>query len=287
MSGALSTHPKGAQFRFGVVAEVDAARARVKVRLPEQADLLTTWLPVVSPLAYQDRVLALPRVGAQVALLTDAYCEDGVCLGSIYSSPDPVPAGTDGQQFGVWYEDGTVVRYDQAQGELLADLSAPQGTARVTSQQVEAKAAEGMTLESRQMSASAGEGMTLSAGQGLGLSAATIDLSAASRLTLSAPALSVSGGGTDLTLAGGGLALAALELALAARDLALSADAGLTLAALELAVAATTVAITAAQAVDLAAPVIRLAATSEVTLTAPSIRLSGLTVINAAGDIDI
>ncbi len=86
MSGALSTHPKGAQFRFGVVDQVDAARARVRVRLPEQADLLTTWIPVVSPLAHQDRILALPRVGAQVALLTDACCEDGVCLGSIYSN---------------------------------------------------------------------------------------------------------------------------------------------------------------------------------------------------------
>lgn len=257
MSTPLSTHPKGAQFRFGVVAEVDAARARVKVRLPEQADLLTTWIPVASPLAHQDRVLALPRVGAQVALLTDAQCEDGVCLGSIYSNPDPVPADTDGQQFGVWYEDGTVVRYDQALGELLADLSTPQGTARVTSKQIaaeasadlDATAAEGMTLQSRQMSASAGEGMTLSAGQGMGLSAGAIDLTGTERIGLAAPALAVSGSGASFSVQDGVVTIQGAQVIITGDDR------------------------------------VEILAGAEVTITAPVIRLVGITTIE--GDIDI
>lgn len=257
MSTALSTHPKGAQFRFGVVDQVDAARARVRVRLPEQADLLTTWIPVVSPLAHQDRALALPRVGAQVALLTDAYCEDGVCLGSIYSNPDPVPADTDGQQFGVWYEDGTVVLYDQAKGELLADLSTPQGTARVTGKQIAAEAsadvsataAEGMTLQSRQMSASAGEGMTLSAGQGMGLSAGAIDLTGTERIGLAAPALEVSGSGASFAVQDGVVTIQGAQVIITGDDR------------------------------------VEILAATEVTITAPVIRLVGITTIE--GDIDI
>jgi phage baseplate assembly protein V len=129
--GTKGAHPKTGQFRFGIVTEVDAARARVKVRLPEQGDLVTQWLPVASRTAHKDGHYGLPEAGNQVALLTDQFCEDGICLGAIYSDPHPIPVGAGAGHWGTWFEDGTVIRYDKTAHGLLVDLSATQGPIQI------------------------------------------------------------------------------------------------------------------------------------------------------------
>ena len=166
----MSAHPKTGQFRYGIVTEVDARRARVKVRLPEQGDMVTTWLPMTSATAMQDRHYGLPAPGSQVALLTDALCEDGVVLGSIYSDPDPIPGGADASQFGTWFEDGTVIRYSKSEHGLLVDLAAAQGAITIKCQAATVQA-ESLAVTS------SGAALTIN-GAAVSLSSAGLDLTA-------------------------------------------------------------------------------------------------------------
>lgn len=94
----------------GVVVEIDAGRAAVKVRYPEY-DLVSGWLPVVLPLAAGARVFALPRVGSQVVVLADRDLDDAVVVGCIYSQADPPPAAG-ARVLIVETEDGTKVTID-------------------------------------------------------------------------------------------------------------------------------------------------------------------------------
>jgi len=121
------SHPKTAQLRFGIVTKVDPKKHLLKARLPEQGDLETHWLAMLGRWTFKDRHYGLPMVGAQVALLTDACCEDGVCLGSIYSQEDKIPPGFDEFQFGARFEDLAILKYHKKKHELTVDLSACQG----------------------------------------------------------------------------------------------------------------------------------------------------------------
>ena len=173
----MSAHPKTGQFRYGIVTEVDAARARIKVRLPEQGDLVTTWLPMTSPTAMKDRHYGLPEPGSQVALLTDALCEDGVVLGSIYSDPDPIPGGADAAQFGTWFEDGTIIRYHKGEHGLLVDLSAAQGAITIQCQAASVTA-ETVSVQAETVSVTtAGAGLVITGGEAR-VTAATVALAA-------------------------------------------------------------------------------------------------------------
>lgn len=134
-------HPKTGQFRYGVIAEIDAARSRVKVRLDEQNGLVTHWLPITAQKSLKDKCYWMPEPGEQVALLTDQHCEDGVVIGAIYSDPDPTPGeDLDHQHFGTWFEDGTVIRYRKDEHGLLVDLSACQGSITIKCQAVSIEA---------------------------------------------------------------------------------------------------------------------------------------------------
>lgn len=180
----MSAHPKTGQFRYGIVTEVDAGRARLKVRLPEQGDLVTTWLPMTSPTAMKDRHYGLPEPGSQVALLTDAQCEDGVVLGSIYSDPDPIPGGADAAQFGTWFEDGSVIRYHKGEHGLLVDLSAAQGAITIKCQAA--------TVQAETLSVTtSGAGLEISGGAAR-LTAATLTVEA-NAVDLAAPTIAVTG----------------------------------------------------------------------------------------------
>jgi phage baseplate assembly protein V len=180
----MSEHPKTGQFRYGIIEEVDASRARVRVRLPEQSDLVTGWLPVAQAGSLKDRHYGMPQKGSQVALLTDRHCEDGVCLGAIYSDPDPIPEGADAEQFGTWFEDGTLIRYHKGEHGLLVDLSACQGALTIKCQSARVEATD-LTAQVTTLTATA---TTLTATAG----GASLSIGAAG-LALAAPAITLTG----------------------------------------------------------------------------------------------
>ena len=78
-------------FKRGVVKEVDAATARVKVTFADEDGNESHWLQVGQPAAGGNKVYMMPDVGSQVHCLLDWDGEDGVVLSAAYSEADPPP----------------------------------------------------------------------------------------------------------------------------------------------------------------------------------------------------
>lgn len=109
--------------RTGIVSQVDAATHRVRVRWPAHDNVESQWLQVASAAALATRSFGLPRVGEQVVALLDDRAEDGVVIGSIFSSADPPPAvGATVRR--VEWPDGAAVEYDPATERMRVTLPA-------------------------------------------------------------------------------------------------------------------------------------------------------------------
>lgn len=108
---ALQRHPA---FRPGLVQDQDPATGRVRVQFPDRDNVISWWLPVVTPKSQNDKIYWLPDVGEQVVVLMDEHDEYGAVMGSIFSEPDAPPAGMTADKFHVTFKDGTAVEYDRA-----------------------------------------------------------------------------------------------------------------------------------------------------------------------------
>jgi phage baseplate assembly protein V len=108
--------------RFGVVAEQDVSGCRVRVRFPDRDELTSWWLPIVVPKTQNDKAYYLPDLGEQVVCLMDAYDEDGVVLGAIYSSADPTTPGMTADKLNWTAKDGGSLEYDRAAHRLSVSL---------------------------------------------------------------------------------------------------------------------------------------------------------------------
>lgn len=108
--------------RFGTIAEVDEAAARVKVTT---GTLTTAWLPWIAPRAGADREWNPPTEGEQVILLSPSgQLANGVAITGLFS--DLIPAN--GDRPGLHrrtYRDGAVIEYDSIAHRLRAIL--PEG----------------------------------------------------------------------------------------------------------------------------------------------------------------
>lgn len=84
--------------RFGVVASVDPARHAARVRLQPE-DVLSGWLPVLSPWVGAGWGLAAPPMPGQQALVLpqDGDGEHGVIVGLAWSDAAPAPAAPVGE----------------------------------------------------------------------------------------------------------------------------------------------------------------------------------------------
>lgn len=105
--------------RFGTIAEVDEAAARVKVTT---GTLTTAWLPWLAPRAGADREWNPPTQGEQVILLSPSgQLANGVVITGLFS--DLIPAN--GDRPGLHrctYRDGAVIEYDSIAHHLRAIL---------------------------------------------------------------------------------------------------------------------------------------------------------------------
>lgn len=106
---------------IGTVKAVDAANGLLQVDLdgPE-----SEWIPWTVSRAGGDRSWWAPEVGEQVVVAAPSGDLGGaVVLGSLYQDDYPEPA-TSLDVHRIIYSDGTIVEYDRAAHQLLANLGA-------------------------------------------------------------------------------------------------------------------------------------------------------------------
>ena len=97
--------------KFGVVTAINPLTAKARVEFADD-NILSYWLPILQKKTLKDKFYSIVDVGEQVACLMDENSEDGVILGSIYTSFDEVPGITKDQHI-VKFEDGSFIEYNK------------------------------------------------------------------------------------------------------------------------------------------------------------------------------
>lgn len=112
------THNFGATYQEGIVSAVDAAKHKVRCKIPTLEDLETAWLPFLTPNAGGNQFYCLPDKGELVAILLDARGEGGCVLGTIYNEQDPTPT----QDNAMWmkkFSNGTEISHNRKTGDVI------------------------------------------------------------------------------------------------------------------------------------------------------------------------
>lgn len=137
--------------RLGTVAEVDHARARVRVATGE---ITTAWLPWLEERAGTTRTWNPPTVGEQVVVFAPGGdMASAVVLAGLYRTQHPAPSDS----ADVWHAvmpDGAVIEYDHATSHLQATLP---GSATLAAQ------GDVLVTTPAALTATAGGGATLNA----------------------------------------------------------------------------------------------------------------------------
>ena len=111
--------------RLGTIAEVDVAKARVRVK---SGDITTAWLPWMALRAGTSKEWDPPTEGEQVLLFSPSgQLTQGVALVGLFSEANPAN-GNVANLHRRTYPDGAVIEYDSAAKHLRATLP---GTAEV------------------------------------------------------------------------------------------------------------------------------------------------------------
>jgi phage baseplate assembly protein V len=100
-------------YRVGIIKVQDTAKGRVRVAFPDRDQMESWWLPVIFAKTQNDKLYWMPDLGEQVICLMDEYDEDGVVVGSIYSSADTPPV-TSADKLHWTSKDGATFEYDRA-----------------------------------------------------------------------------------------------------------------------------------------------------------------------------
>jgi phage baseplate assembly protein V len=108
-------------FRVGIVKAQDLRSARVRVIFPDRNQMISWWLPVVTPKSQDDKAYWMPDPGEQVVCLMDEHDEDGAVLGSIYSSMDMAPVSS-ADKWHLAIKDGATFEYDRSSHSLAVNL---------------------------------------------------------------------------------------------------------------------------------------------------------------------
>lgn len=106
--------------KFGLVTD-NSQKGFVKVKVMEEDDLVTDFLPLCFPFAMGDTAEWQLPINTQVAYLTDCHGDVGVVLGAIYSDVD-APQSSDPNVFQVQFSDGTLLKYDKGAQALTANV---------------------------------------------------------------------------------------------------------------------------------------------------------------------
>jgi phage baseplate assembly protein V len=108
--------------RTAVVSSVDPSRGTVRVRIPDDDDLISYDLRVLSRKTHQDKDYWMPDVGEHVLCLFLPYgLEQGFVLGAFYSQEDQPPAASQDRRH-VLFGDGTWLEYDRKTNTLSGHI---------------------------------------------------------------------------------------------------------------------------------------------------------------------
>jgi len=113
-----------AQYKNGIVREVDGARGLARVEFPDEDGVASWWLSVNSGFTGGSKSYAMPEIGSQVACLTDERGEEGLIMGAIYSEKD-LPPSIDANEIVQILAGGREERYNKTTGEMSIKQSAP------------------------------------------------------------------------------------------------------------------------------------------------------------------
>ena len=97
--------------KFGTITSINPLTARARVQFAEDG-MNSYWLAVLQNKTLNDKFYSMPAVGEQVACLMDENSEEGVILGSIYTSEDTPVIETE-KQYSANFEDGTFANVDK------------------------------------------------------------------------------------------------------------------------------------------------------------------------------
>ncbi|MEE0495104.1 MAG: phage baseplate assembly protein V [Cyanobacteriota bacterium] len=97
--------------KFGTITSINPLTARARVQFAEDG-MNSYWLAVLQNRTLNDKFYSMPTVGEQVACLMDENSEEGVILGSIYTSEDTPVIETE-KQYSANFEDGTFANVDK------------------------------------------------------------------------------------------------------------------------------------------------------------------------------
>lgn len=107
--------------RFGIVSQINALNAQARVSFQDD-ESTSYWLPVLQTKTLKDKFYVMPDIGELVACLMDENSEDGVILGTIYSTED-VPVTQSEKQLSVNLEDGSYINADKENQTLTVAFS--------------------------------------------------------------------------------------------------------------------------------------------------------------------
>lgn len=102
--------------RFGIIAQINPLTVQARVRFDDD-ESTSYWLPIIQSKTMKDKFYLMPDMGELVVCLMDENSEDGVILGSVYSSAD-TPITQSEKEHSVNYEDGSLINANKETSTL-------------------------------------------------------------------------------------------------------------------------------------------------------------------------
>ena len=102
--------------RFGIVSQINPISVQSRVKFGDD-ESTSFWLPILQTKTMKDKFYAMPDIGEQVVCLMDENSEDGVVLGSIYSTED-TPLITTEKQISLNLENNSLINIDKETNTL-------------------------------------------------------------------------------------------------------------------------------------------------------------------------
>lgn len=111
--------------KYGIVSSINRAKATARVHFEDCDDAVSDELSVVPFRTMKTKHYWMPSVGEQVIVLFAANAPDtGFIIGAVYSDVDTPPEEIGEQDcIGIWFEDGTILKYDLDTKTLVMDCT--------------------------------------------------------------------------------------------------------------------------------------------------------------------
>lgn len=182
--------------KIGTVSSVNPAKTTARVVFPDDDGLVSYDLQVLQVNSFRNTDFAMPDVGTDVVCaFLSSGSEEGFILGAVYTDGNPPPESSMDKRT-VVFKDGTRISYDRATHTLSAEIG---GTSIVADRQ------NVSVVAPTAISGEAGTSVSIKGGQTVSVEGGqTVSVTGGAQISLSAPVLTLTMGGTTMTLRGSG-----------------------------------------------------------------------------------